>query len=142
MIPSRAGHSRFCFDFTRALRHSKAVFTLYFGSTLMVLLANILLALAKLVELTSGLLTLYKYILLASVVVSWVNADPYNPLVNFIYRVTDPVLRRIRRHMPDTGMLDLSPLVAFAAIYVLQIIVFDTAYHYLISTSMTLKMGN
>ena len=108
----------------------------------MVLFANILLALAKLVELASGLLTLYKYILLASIVVSWVNADPYNPLVNFIYRVTDPILRRIRRHMPDTGMLDLSPLVAFAAIYVLQIIVFDTAYHYLMSTSMALKTGN
>ncbi|MBV5340403.1 MAG: YggT family protein [Deltaproteobacteria bacterium] len=108
----------------------------------MVLIANILLALAKLIELSSGLLTIYKYILLASVVVSWVNADPYNPIVNFIYRATDPVLRRIRRHMPDTGALDLSPLVAFAAIYILQIIFFDTAYHYLMSTSMTLKMGN
>jgi YggT family protein len=106
----------------------------------MVLIANILLALAKLVELASGLLTLYKYILLASVVVSWVNADPYNPLVNFIYRVTDPVLRRIRRYMPDAGMLDLSPLAAFAAIYVLQIVVFDTAYHYLLNASMSLKM--
>jgi YggT family protein len=108
----------------------------------MVLIANILLALAKLIELSSGLLTIYKYILLASVVVSWVNADPYNPIVNFIYRATDPVLRRIRRHMPDTGALDLSPLVAFAAIYILQIIFFDTAYHYLMSTSMTLKIGN
>lgn len=107
----------------------------------MVLFANVLLALAKLIELAGGLLTIYKYILLASVVVSWVNADPYNPLVNFIYRVTDPLLRRIRRHMPDTGMVDLSPLVAFAAIYVLQIIVLDTAYHYLISTGMSLKIG-
>lgn len=107
----------------------------------MVLFANILLALAKLVELASGLLTLYKYVLLASIIISWVNADPYNPIVNFIYRITDPILRRIRRHMPDTGMLDLSPLVAFAAIYVLQIIVFDTAYHYLISSGMSLKVG-
>lgn len=106
----------------------------------MVLLANILRALAMLVDLASNLLTLYKYILLASVVISWVNADPYNPIVNFIHRVTTPVLNRIRRHMPDTGMLDLSPLVAFAAIYVLQIIVFDTAYHYLTSTSMMLKL--
>ena len=104
----------------------------------MVLIANILLALAKIVELTSGLLTLYKYVLIASVVVSWVNADPYNPLVSFVYRVTDPLLRRIRRHMPDTGMLDLSPLVAFAAIYVLQIIVFDTLYQYLMTFSMSL----
>lgn len=108
----------------------------------MVLFANILLALAKLIELGSGLLTIYKYILLASVVISWVNADPYNPLVNFVYRVTEPFLRRIRRHMPDTGALDLSPLVAFAAIYVLQIVVFDTAYQYLITASMSLKMGN
>lgn len=107
----------------------------------MVLFANILLAVAKLVELASGLLTLYKYILLASVIISWVNADPYNPLVNFIHRATNPVLCRIRRHMPDTGMLDLSPLAAFAAIYVLQIIVFDTAYHYLVSVSMSLRMG-
>lgn len=107
----------------------------------MVLFANILLALAKLIELASGVLTLYKYILLANIIISWVNADPYNPIVNFVYRVTNPVLRRIRRHMPDTGMLDLSPLVAFAAIYVLQIIVFDTAYHYLISAGMDLKIG-
>lgn len=107
----------------------------------MVFFANILMALAKLVELAGGLLTLYKYILLASVIVSWVNADPYNPIVNFIYRVTEPVLRRIRRHMPDTGMLDLSPLVAFAAIYVLQMVVLDTASHYLISTGMMLKAG-
>ena len=106
----------------------------------MVLIANILLALAKIVELASGLLTLYKYVLIASVVVSWVNADPYNPLVSFVYRVTDPLLRRIRRHMPDTGMLDLSPLVAFAAIYVLQIIVFDTLYQYLMTFSMSLKL--
>lgn len=141
MIPDPAGGCRFCFDFAGALRHSKADFTLSIGSVPMVLFGNILLALAKLVELASGILTLYKYILLASVVVSWVNADPYNPLVNFIHRVTEPVLRRIRRHMPDTGMLDLSPLVAFAAIYVLQIVVFDTAYQYLISSSMSLKVG-
>jgi len=102
-------------------------------------MGNILLALAKIVELASGLLTLYKYILLASIVISWVNADPYNPLVNFVYRVTDPILSRIRRFMPDTGMLDLSPLVAFALIYVLQIIVLDTAYQYLVSASMSLK---
>lgn len=106
----------------------------------MFLMANVLLALAKIVELASGLLTIYKYILLASVIISWVNADPYNPIVNFIHRVTEPLLRRIRRHMPDTGMLDLSPIVAFAAIYVLQIIVFDSAYHYLMTASMALKL--
>jgi YggT family protein len=97
----------------------------------MILLANIFLALATIVELANGLLTIYKYILLASVVISWVNADPYNPIVNFIYRVTEPVLRRVRRYMPNTGMIDLSPVVVFALIYLIQIIVFDTAETYL-----------
>jgi YggT family protein len=106
----------------------------------MILAANVLLALAKIVELADGLLTVYKYILLASVVISWVNADPYNPIVNFIYRVTEPLLRRIRRRMPATGMIDLSPLVAFALIYVLQIVVFNTAYQYLMTASMSLKL--
>lgn len=106
----------------------------------MILLGNILLALAKLVEIINGLLTLYKYILLASVVISWVNADPYNPLVSFIRRITDPLLNRLRRYMPDTGMLDLSPLAAFALIYVLQIVVCDTAYQYLTSAAMSLKL--
>ncbi|TSK06232.1 MAG: YggT family protein [Geobacter sp.] len=107
----------------------------------MILFANILLALAKIIELANGLLTVYKYILLASVIISWINADPYNPIVNFIYRVTEPALRRIRRYMPDTGMLDLSPLVLFAVIYLVQIVVFDTAYSYLIIYSNQLKGG-
>jgi len=105
----------------------------------MILLANILLALAKIVELASGLLTIYKYILLASVVISWVNADPYNPIVNFIHRVTEPVLHRVRRYMPNTGMVDLSPLVVFVLIYLVQIIVFDTAYTYLMLLSNQMK---
>ena len=105
----------------------------------MILLGNILLALAKIVELASGLLTIYKYVLLASVVISWVNADPYNPIVNFIYRVTEPVLQRVRRYMPNTGMIDISPLVVFALIYLVQIIVFDTAYTYLTMLSSQMK---
>jgi YggT family protein len=105
----------------------------------MILLANILLALAKIVELASGLLTIYKYILLASVVISWVNADPYNPIVNFIHRATEPVLQRVRRYMPNTGMIDLSPIVVFLLIYLVQIIVFDTAYTYLMMLSGQMK---
>ena len=105
----------------------------------MILLANILLALAKIVELASGILTIYKYILLASVIISWINADPYNPIVNFIYRVTEPVLQRIRRHMPNTGALDLSPIVLFVLIYLVQIVVFDTAYTYLVLLSNQMK---
>src|SRR5689334_5342295 len=97
----------------------------------MILLANILKALAVIVELASGILTIYKYILLARVIISWVNADPYNPIVNFIYRATEPLLYRVRRRMPNTGAIDLSPVILFVLIYLVQIILFDTAYTYL-----------
>ena len=106
----------------------------------MILLANILLALAKIIELASGLLTIYKYILLARVIISWINADPYNPIVNFIYRTTEPLLYRVRRYMPNTGMIDLSPLVVFLLIWVVQIVVFDTAFQYLMMFSSQMKV--
>jgi len=107
----------------------------------MILFGNILRALAVIVEIASGVLTLYKYILLARVIISWVNADPYNPIVSFIYRATEPVLYRVRRYMPSTGMIDLSPIVVFILIYILQIVVFDTAYTYLMMYSAQLKGG-
>lgn len=106
----------------------------------MILFGNILYALAKLVELADGLLTVYKYILIATALISWVNPDPYNPIVNFLYRVTEPLLSRIRRKLPPMGAIDLSPLVAFALIYVVQIVILNTIYQYLINYSMVLKL--
>ena len=106
----------------------------------MILLGNILYALAKIVELADGLLTVYKYMLIAAALISWVNPDPYNPIVSFLHRVTEPLLSRIRRKMPDLGPVDLSPLVAFALIYVVQIIVLNTLYQYLLNYSMVLKL--
>lgn len=81
-------------------------------------------------DLLLEILTLYKYVLLASVVISWVNADPYNPIVRFIHRITEPLLDRIRRFMPDTGMIDLSPLVAFFLIHLLQKAVVHSLYRF------------
>ena len=76
----------------------------------MILFGNILYALAKIVELADGLLTVYKYILIAAALITWVNPDPYNPIVSFLYRVTEPLLSRIRRRMPAMGPVDLSPV--------------------------------
>lgn len=106
----------------------------------MILFGNILYALAKLVELTSGLLTVYKYILIATVLISWVNPDPYNPIVSFLHRVTEPLLSRIRSKLPYFGPVDLSPLVAFALIYMVQIVALDTLYQYLLNYSMVMKL--
>ena len=58
---------------------------------------------------------------LAAVVISWLNPDPANPVVRFVYRLTDPVFAQIRRilHMEGLG-LDLSPLVVVFAIYLIR----------------------
>jgi len=60
------------------------------------------------------------YILIARAILSWVNPDPYNPIVSFLYRATEPVLYRVRRVLPDMGGLDLSPLLVLLAIFFLQ----------------------
>jgi len=81
------------------------------------LLSNLLLALANLVNLV---LEAYFWIIIAGAVLSWVSPDPSNPLVRFLRRVTEPVLRPIRRRLP-TGMgLDFSPMVVLLAIYFLK----------------------
>jgi YggT family protein len=69
------------------------------------------------------LLSLYWWILLARVIISWVNPDPYNQIVRFLSAATDPLLYRIRRAFPITytSGIDLSPIVVIAAIYFLQI---------------------
>jgi len=84
----------------------------------MFVVSNLLLAVARLLELV---LWAYLWIIIARAVLSWVNPDPFNPIVRFLYRVTEPVLRPIRRRMPMVGMgLDLSPMLVILAIYFLQ----------------------
>ncbi len=85
----------------------------------MFVVANLLLGTAKVLDM---LLWFYMWILIARVVVSWVNADPYNPIVRAIISATEPLLFRIRRSLPVFGGgIDFSPLVVFAGIYFLQI---------------------
>jgi YggT family protein len=84
----------------------------------MFVVSNLVLAVARLLEL---LLWAYFWIIIARAVLSWVNPDPFNPIVRFLYRVTEPVLRPIRRRLPTMGMgLDLSPMLVILAIYFLQ----------------------
>jgi YggT family protein len=70
------------------------------------------------------ILWVFELILIARVVLSWVpNADRSNPLIRFVYDVTEPVLRPIREMMPPTGMMDLSPLIVFLIIQVLMTLI-------------------
>jgi YggT family protein len=77
-----------------------------------------LIAFAKVLELV---LTLFMWIIVARAVLSWVNPDPFNPIVRFIHKVTEPVLQPIRRRLPVAfAGIDLSPMVIFLAIMFLN----------------------
>ena len=65
-------------------------------------------------------LELYMWIVIVSALISWVNPDPYNPVVRFLRQATEPVLGRVRRYLPSMGGLDLSPIVVILAIVFLK----------------------
>ena len=85
----------------------------------MYLFANFLSALATVLGIA---LEIYMWVIIARALISWVNPDPYNPVVRFLHSITEPVLYRVRKAVPMHGMgLDLSPILVILAIYFLQI---------------------
>ena len=92
----------------------------------MFILANLLEAVAAVLGV---LLSAYMWIIIARAVISWVNPDPYNPIVRFLYRVTEPVLYRVRRAVPIyAGGIDFSPILVFVAIYFLELFLVRSLY--------------
>lgn len=90
----------------------------------MFVMGNFIVALAKIIDLV---LSIYLWIIIIQALLSWVNPDPYNPIVRFLYRVTEPVLAPIRRLMPGRGMgIDFSPLIVILIIYFLQFFLVKT----------------
>jgi YggT family protein len=93
----------------------------------MIILAYLVEAVATLL---GTLLQLYMWIMVARAVISWVNPDPYNPIVRFLYSATEPVLYRVRRMLPlYAGGVDFSPIAVFVAIYVLQAVLVRYLYY-------------
>src|SRR5215472_5105276 len=84
----------------------------------MFILANLIAAVAQVLDYA---LWAYIWILIGRVIISWVDADPYNPIVRFLYTATEPVLARVRRTLPVfAGGFDLSPIVVWLGILFLR----------------------
>ena len=86
----------------------------------MFILANLLQAVAVVLNIV---LSLYFWVVIISAILSWVNPDPYNPVVRIIRSLTEPVFATVRRWLPFTfiGGLDLSPIVVLLGIQFLKI---------------------
>ena len=83
-----------------------------------VFFGNFLVAIVTVVDI---ILNVYMWIIVARAIISWVSPNPYNPIVNFLYQATEPVLRYARRIIPPIGgTLDLSPIIVLVAIVFLR----------------------
>ncbi len=76
---------------------------------------------SALIQLIQIIFYMWQLMLLARILLSWVQVDPYNPIVQLLYSATEPILRPIRELLPQTGMFDFSPLVAIILAQLLQI---------------------
>jgi YggT family protein len=84
----------------------------------MFIVANFLVAIAKILDMA---LTFYMFVIIIRAIISWVNPDPYNPIVRFLNSITEPVLYPIRRRVPlHFGGIDFSPLLVILAIIFVQ----------------------
>jgi len=85
----------------------------------MFILSNLLVAVAHIVNM---LLTIMYWLILIRALISWVNPDPHNIIVQFLYKSTEPVLHYIRKILPfNSGFgIDMSPIIAFLAIMFLR----------------------
>lgn len=83
----------------------------------------------RLADFISALLSLYTWVIIAAALISWVSPDPYNPVVKFLRRVTEPVLRPIRNVLARyQAGLDFSPLVAILIIQFIQHVVLPSLF--------------
>jgi len=90
----------------------------------MFVLSNFIIALAKVVDIS---LSIYTFIIIFRAVVSWVNADPHNAIVIFLYRVTEPVLRPVRRILPMHNLrIDFAPVIVVLILIFLQYFLVET----------------
>jgi YggT family protein len=75
---------------------------------------------AQVAYLIRALAYLARLAILARALVSWVHADPYNPLVRFLHQVTEPILRPLRQALPTWQGLDMSPVAALLIIQLVE----------------------
>ena len=87
---------------------------------------NLLYAIATI---TDYILTIANWLIIIRALLSWVSPDPYNPIVQFLYKVTEPLLAPFRRLLPlYTVGLDLSPIFALIVIWFLKLFMVRTLF--------------
>ena len=91
----------------------------------MFVMANFIIAIAKIIDVV---LTIMYWLILVRALVSWVNPDPFNPIVQFLHQATEPILVPLRRILPFSLRfgIDISPIIAFLIILFLKSFLVNT----------------
>ncbi len=80
--------------------------------------------LVSILQFISIVINLYMWVVIIAALITWVQPNPYNPIVRFLWNVTEPVYRWIRRYIPTTfGGFDIAPIILILALQFLQILI-------------------
>ena len=80
--------------------------------------------LVSILQFISIVINLYKWVVIIAALITWVQPNPYNPIVRFLWNVTEPIYRWIRRYIPTTfGGFDIAPIILILALQFLQILI-------------------
>ena len=89
---------------------------------------NVIMGIAKVLDIV---LEMYMWVIIIRALISWVNPDPYNPIVQVLTRLTEPVLRPIRKLVPPYKVgIDFSPMIAVLVIIFLQYALIKNLYRF------------
>ena len=68
-----------------------------------------------------GIVSLYKWVIIIGALISWVRPDPYNPIVQMLYRLTEPAYAFVRRFIPTVfGGIDIAPIIIIFVLIFLE----------------------
>ena len=93
----------------------------------MFILANLVIGIGQTLH---YIINIYLFIVVARAVISWVNPDPYNPIVRFLYMATEPVLRYVRRILPIFSGIDFSPIIVMVALFFIDQVLVQSIIDY------------
>ena len=80
----------------------------------MIVFSTLLEAIANILHM---IINIYIWVIIIAALISWVRPDPYNPIVQTLYRLTEPVYAWVRRYIPTIfGGIDLAPLIVIIAL--------------------------
>lgn len=83
------------------------------------------------IDIVNTAFTVLVWLIIGRCILSFVSHNPYQPIIKFIYDITEPIMSPFRRLLPSTGAIDFSPIIAILAVTLVQHLVIRILYYIL-----------